>query len=71
MAEATTTVGECGVPLVRLGTALIIALVGFFVAVMGFAMDNTTMIVGGSGSIAVNGLANAVNRWRRRGVGQS
>jgi hypothetical protein len=49
MAKGTTTVGECGVPLVRLGVALIIALVGFSIAVMGFVMDSTTMIVGGSG----------------------
>jgi hypothetical protein len=65
MAEGTTTVGECGVTLVRLGVALIIALVGFFIGVMGFVMDSTTMIVGGSGSTAVNGLAIAAYRWRR------
>jgi NAD/NADP transhydrogenase beta subunit len=34
-------------------------------------MDNTAMIVvgvvvGGSGSTAVNALANAANRWRQR-----
>jgi NAD/NADP transhydrogenase beta subunit len=66
MAEATTTVGDCGAPLARLGMALTIALVGFLVAVMGFVVDNapmivTGMIVGGSGSSAVNGLANAVD----------
>jgi len=65
MAETTTTVGECGVPLARLGIALIVALVGFLVAVMGFVVDNAPMIlvgmlVGGSGSVAVNWLANAV-----------
>jgi NAD/NADP transhydrogenase beta subunit len=65
MAETTTTVGECGVPLARLGMALIVALVGFLVAVMGFVVDNAPMIVvgmlvGGSGSVAVNWLANAV-----------
>jgi hypothetical protein len=53
MAEATTTVGECGVPLVRLGVLWIIALVGFFIAVMGFAMDNATMIVIGTMSVAL------------------
>lgn len=65
MAETTTTVGECGVPLAHLGMALIVALVGFLVAVMGFVVDNAPMIVvgmlvGGSGSVAVNWLANAV-----------
>jgi NAD/NADP transhydrogenase beta subunit len=65
MAETTTTVGECGVPLARLGVALIVALVGFLVAVMGFVVDNAPtivvgMLVGGSGSVAVNWLANAV-----------
>jgi hypothetical protein len=53
MAEATTTVGECGVPLVGLGVLLIIALVGFFIAVMGFVMDNATMIVIGTMSVAL------------------
>ena len=53
MAEATTTVGQCGVPLVRLGVALIIALVGFFIAVMGFVMDSATMIVIGTMSVAL------------------
>ena len=53
MAEATTTVGQCGVPLVRLGVALIIALVGFFIAVMGFVMDNATLIVIGTMSVAL------------------
>jgi NAD/NADP transhydrogenase beta subunit len=65
MAETTTTVGECGVPLARLGMALIVALVGFLGAVIGFVVDNAPMIVvgmlvGGSGSVAVNWLANAV-----------
>ena len=65
MAETTTTVGECGVPLARLGMALIVALVGFLGAVMGFVVDYAPMIVvgmlvGGSGSVAVNWLANAV-----------
>jgi hypothetical protein len=64
MTEATTTVGDCGAPLARLGMALIVALVGFLVAVMGFVVDNAPMIVvgmivGGSGSMAVNWLANA------------
>ena len=72
MAETTTTVGECGVPLARLGMALIVALVGFLVAVMGFVVDNAPMIVvgmlvGGSGSVAVNWLANAVTD----GVGEA
>lgn len=55
----------------RLGMAVVIALGGFSLAVMGFAMDNTAMIVvgvvvGGSGSTAANALANAANRWRQR-----
>jgi NAD/NADP transhydrogenase beta subunit len=59
------------VPPVRLGMAVVIALAKFPVSVMGFVMDNTTMIVmgmvvGGCGSTAVNGRANAANRWRRR-----
>jgi hypothetical protein len=53
MAEATNTVGECRVPLVRLGVLLIIALVGFFIAVTGFVMDNATMIVIGAMSVAL------------------
>jgi hypothetical protein len=53
MAEATTTVGECRMPLVRLGVGLIIALVGFFIAVMGFVMDNATLIVIGTMSVAL------------------
>ena len=53
MAEATTTVGECRVTLVRLGVLLIIALVGFFIAVMGFVMDNATLIVIGTMSVAL------------------
>ena len=65
MAEATTTVVDSGVTLTRLGLAMIVALVGFLVAVMGFVVDNAPMIlvgmlVGGSGSVAVNWLANAV-----------
>jgi NAD/NADP transhydrogenase beta subunit len=71
MTEATNTVTERGVPPVRLGMAVVIALAGFSLAVMGFVMDNTAMIVmglvvGGSGSTAVNALANAADRWRRR-----
>ena len=69
MTEATNTVSECGVPPLRLGVAVVIALAGFSAAVMGFAMGNTAMIVvvvGGSGSTAVNALANAANRWRQR-----
>jgi len=59
------------VPPLRLGMAVVIAFGGFSLAVMGFAMDNTAMIVvgvvvGGSGSTAVNALANAANRWRQR-----
>ena len=53
MAEATTTVGECRVALVRLGVLLIIAMVGFFVAVMGFVMDNATLIVIGTMSVTL------------------
>jgi NAD/NADP transhydrogenase beta subunit len=71
MTEAKNTVTECGVPPVRLGVAVVIALAGFSFAVMGFVMDNTAMIVmglvvGGAGSTAVNALANAADRWRRR-----
>jgi len=59
------------VPPLRLGMAVVIALGGLSLAVMGFAMENTAMIVvgvvvGGSGSTAVNALANAANRWRQR-----
>ena len=58
-------------PPLRLGMAVVIALGGLSLAVMGFAMENTAMIVvgvvvGGSGSTAVNALANAANRWRQR-----
>jgi NAD/NADP transhydrogenase beta subunit len=65
MAEATTTVVDSGVTLTRLGLAMIVALVGFLVAVMGFVVDNAPMIVvgmivGGSGSMAVNWLAKPV-----------
>ncbi|HEY2089172.1 MAG TPA: hypothetical protein VGH54_24500 [Mycobacterium sp.] len=72
MTEATNTaVRECGAPPLRLGMAVVIALAGFSLAVLGFAMDNTAMIVvgvvvGGSGSTAVNALANADNQWRQR-----
>lgn len=71
MTEATDTVSECGVPPMRLTLAVVIALAGFSLAVMGFVVDNTTMIamglaISGSGSTAVNGLANAADRWRRR-----
>jgi NAD/NADP transhydrogenase beta subunit len=71
MTKAMTVVSECGVSPVRLGMAVVIALAGFSLAVMGFVIDNTMMIVigmvvGGSGSTAVNGLANAADRWRRR-----
>jgi NAD/NADP transhydrogenase beta subunit len=47
MAEATTTVVDSGVTLTRLGLAMIVALVGFLVAVMGFVVDNAPMIVVG------------------------
>jgi len=75
MADVTTTAGESGLPLVRLGMALIIAVGGFCVSVMGFVIDNASMIVtgmiaGAFGSTAVNGLAKAVDRWRRRGSGR-
>jgi NAD/NADP transhydrogenase beta subunit len=71
MTEATDTVSEGGVPPLRLALAVVIALAGFSLAVMGFVVDNTTMIVmglaiAGSGSTAVSGLANAADRWRRR-----
>jgi NAD/NADP transhydrogenase beta subunit len=70
MTEPTETFSESGVHPMRLAVAAVIALVGFSLAVMGFIVDNTTMIVvglaiGGSGSIAVNGLANAAEQWRR------
>jgi len=71
MTEAANTVSECGVPPIRLVLAVVIALAGLSLAVLGFVVDNTTMIViglvvGGSGSSAANGLANAADRWRRR-----
>jgi NAD/NADP transhydrogenase beta subunit len=71
MTEATPTVGERGAPLARLVVVLIIALVGFVIAIAGFMIDNTTMsvtgiIVSGLGSTAVNGLANVADRWSRR-----
>jgi NAD/NADP transhydrogenase beta subunit len=70
MTEATTTVGERGAPLARLGIALIVALTGFCVAIAGFMIDNTLMsvtgmIASGFGSTTVNGLANVADRWRR------
>jgi NAD/NADP transhydrogenase beta subunit len=70
MTEATNTVTESGVPPARLGMVVVVALAGFSLAVMGFVMDNVVMIViglvlGGSGSTVVNGLAHAVDRWRR------
>jgi NAD/NADP transhydrogenase beta subunit len=51
--------------------AVVIALAGFSLAVLGFAMDNTAtivvgVVVGGSGSTAVNALANGATRWRQR-----
>jgi NAD/NADP transhydrogenase beta subunit len=72
MAELTTSAGEHGVPVARLGLALITALVGLCVAVVGFVVDDgpmivTGMIAGAFGSTAVNGLARAADRWRRRG----
>jgi NAD/NADP transhydrogenase beta subunit len=71
MIEETNTVTESGVPPARLAMAVVVALAGFALAVVGFVMDNIAMIVmglvvGGSGSTAVNGLANAADRWRRR-----
>ena len=76
MEEATTTAGLRGVPPVRLGMALIIVLIGLCIAVTGFVMDSAAMIVMGmvvvgSGSTAVNGLAKAGDRWRRRRDPQS
>jgi len=70
MTETTDRFSECGVPALRLGIAVVIALAGFSFAVMGFVLDNTAMIVvglvvGGSGSATVNVLANAADRWRR------
>jgi NAD/NADP transhydrogenase beta subunit len=70
MTEATNRVTERGMPPGRLAMAVVVALAGFSLAVMGFVMDNVAMIVmglllGGSGSTAVNGLANAADRWRR------
>jgi NAD/NADP transhydrogenase beta subunit len=71
MTEVTNTVAERGMPPGRLAMAVVVALAGFSLAVMGFVVDNTAMIVmgllvGGSGSTAVNALANAAGRWRRR-----
>jgi NAD/NADP transhydrogenase beta subunit len=71
MTEATNTVTERGMPMGRLAMAVVVALAGFCLAVMGFVIDNIAMIItglllGGSGSTAVNGLANAADRWRRR-----
>jgi NAD/NADP transhydrogenase beta subunit len=71
MTEATNTVTESGVPPARLAMVVVVVLAGFSLAVMGFVLDNIAMIVmglvlGGSGSTAVNGLANAADRWRRR-----
>jgi NAD/NADP transhydrogenase beta subunit len=73
MAEATTPVADPGVTLTRLGLAMIVALVGFLVAVIGFVVDNAPMIVvgvivGGSGSIAVNWLAKPVTLGAREAV---
>jgi NAD/NADP transhydrogenase beta subunit len=70
MTEATRTVSESGVSPLRLAMAVVMALAGFSLAVMGFVVDNTAMILTGSvagcsGSTAVNALANAANRWRR------
>jgi NAD/NADP transhydrogenase beta subunit len=71
MTEATSAVDKSGVTPLRLAMAVVVALAGFFLAVMGFVLDNTAMILmgsafGGSGSTAVNALANAANRWRQR-----
>jgi NAD/NADP transhydrogenase beta subunit len=70
MTEATDMVTERGMSPGRLAMVVVVALAGFSLAVMGFVMDNIAMIVmglllGGSGSTAVNGLANAADRWRR------
>jgi NAD/NADP transhydrogenase beta subunit len=72
MTEATNAVTERSMPPGRLAMAVVVALAGFSLAVMGFVIDNIAMIVmglllGGSGATAVNGLANAADRWRRRG----
>jgi NAD/NADP transhydrogenase beta subunit len=58
-------------PLPGLAVALTIALAGFSCALIGLALDRplliiTGIIVGASGSMAVNGLADAVRRRRRR-----
>jgi NAD/NADP transhydrogenase beta subunit len=66
MADVPATVGKSGVPRARLGVALTFALGGLSSAVMGFVVDSAAMIiigmiVGASGSIAVNLLATEVN----------
>jgi NAD/NADP transhydrogenase beta subunit len=70
MEEATDGLGERGEPMAGLVVALTIALAGFCCALIGFVVDDTTsivagLVVGASGSIAVNGLANSAERWRR------
>lgn len=58
--------GAPGVSLVRLVTWLLSALGGLFSAAVGFVLNNTAMtvagmILGGSGSILVNLMANAMS----------
>jgi hypothetical protein len=62
--------GEPGVSLVCLLTFLLSVLGGLFSAAVGFVLNNTAMIVagmilGGSGSILVNVMANAMSRRPR------
>jgi NAD/NADP transhydrogenase beta subunit len=57
-------------PLPGLAVALAVALAGFCCALIGFAIDRLLLIVvgvivGAAGSIAVNGLTDAVRRRRR------
>jgi hypothetical protein len=64
--------GEPGVSLVRLVTCLLSALGGLVSAAVGFVLNNTAMIVagmilGGSGSILGNLMANAMSRRPRSG----
>jgi hypothetical protein len=59
------------VPPRQLGMAVIMLLIGFSLAVTGFVMDNVAkivigLVVSGFGSTAVNGLAKAAGRLRRR-----
>jgi NAD/NADP transhydrogenase beta subunit len=71
MPEAVDAFDHDGRPTPGLIVALLIALTGLCCALVGFAANQTTFIVTGSivgvsGCIAVNGLAEAMIRWRLR-----